>query len=135
MRWHWIRFLALSLFACAARPSNAADLDNLLNGYSLTSWNDGDGRPLGSVYAISQDNDGYLWIGTDAGLFRFDGSRFTAWEVMSETPLPASAVTALSVSSDGSLWAGLADGAGVHRIHDGQVQARTEGLDPVGAVT
>jgi ligand-binding sensor domain-containing protein len=119
----------------AVCPARALDLNNLLTGYSLTSWNDGDGRPLGSVYAIVQDHDGYLWIGADAGLFRFDGSRFTPWEAMSDAGLPKSAVTALTVSRNGSVWAGFADGAGVRKIRDGVVQTPSPGLDPSGSVT
>ena len=57
--------------------ANAAEQDDLLTGYSVTTWNDGDARPFGAVNAIVQDGRGYLWIGADAGLFRFDGSRFT----------------------------------------------------------
>ena len=58
----------------AARPQDAqaSAPDHLLTGYVLTSWTDGDGVPLGTVYAIGQDLDGYLWLGTDAGLLRFD---------------------------------------------------------------
>src|SRR5688572_17331486 len=79
--------LAVALVASGAAPASAQD--NLLTGYSLTSWNDGDGHPLGTVYAMVQDPQGYLWLGTDGGLFRFDGSRFTAWNTMSEAQLPA----------------------------------------------
>ena len=82
----------------AAAPARA-QLDNLLTGYSLTSWNEGDGHPLGSVYAMAQDRDGYLWIGADAGLFRFDGSRFTAWNTMSDAPLPRGRGPSLCVTS------------------------------------
>ena len=89
-----IVFLSAALLVAAAAPARA-QLDNLLTGYSLTSWNEGDGHPLGSVYAMVQDPQGYLWLGTDAGLFRFDGSRFTAWNTMSDQPLPAVAVRGL----------------------------------------
>ena len=99
-RWsgHACEVLDLSVSRSPASGRGAAparaQLDNLLTGYSLTSWNEGDGHPLGSVYAMVQDPQGYLWLGTDAGLFRFDGSRFTAWNTMSDTPLPAVAVEA-----------------------------------------
>jgi signal transduction histidine kinase/ligand-binding sensor domain-containing protein len=100
--------------------SSAADqeLRDGLNGYSVLSWTDGDGRPLGNVYAIAQATDGYLWIGSDSGLFRFDGARFTQWESLSMTALPRTAVTALSASSDGTLWVGFADSVGIRRVRD-----------------
>jgi signal transduction histidine kinase len=105
-----------------APPVRAAGPDDLLSRYSLTSWNDGDGRPLGSVHAIVQGNDGFLWIGSDAGLFRFDGSLFTAWAEIGDALLPASPVHALLVDRDGSLWAGFDHGEIRHlserHLHD-----------------
>src|SRR5436190_19019454 len=84
-------------------------------GYSLMSWTDADGRALGAVYALAEDRHGYLWLGTDAGLFRFDGARFTAWNQLSDDPLPEGSVTALRVAADGSMWVGF-DRAGVRRL-------------------
>ena len=127
--------LAAALLLAAAAPSRA-QLDNLLTGYSLTSWNEGDGHPLGTVYAMVQDPQGYLWLGTDAGLFRFDGSRFTAWNTMSDAPLPPVAVVALCVTSRGSLLVGLADGAGIREIRNGTLTELTrKGVRVSDAVT
>jgi signal transduction histidine kinase/ligand-binding sensor domain-containing protein len=86
------------------------------NRYGVTSWVEADGVPLGTVHVISQSPDGYLWIGADAGLFRFDGLRFTSWSAFSDAPLPNAPVSALLISRDGSLWVGLADGSGVRHI-------------------
>jgi signal transduction histidine kinase/ligand-binding sensor domain-containing protein len=88
-------------------------------GYSLMSWTDADGRALGAVYALAEDRDGYLWLGTDAGLFRFDGARFTPWNQLSDDALPDGSVTALRVTKDGSLWVGF-DRAGVRRLSNGR---------------
>src|SRR6476660_2649255 len=108
----------LLILTAPTATAGAADLDNLLTGYALTSWTDGDGVPLGTVYAIGQDRDGYLWIGTDAGLLRFDGVRFTPWDGTADASIPKSPVSALAVSHDGSLWIGFA-GGGVRRIRSG----------------
>src|SRR5215211_953593 len=115
--------LVVALLIPAALPTRAAEADNVLSGYSLTSWTDGDGVPLGTVYAVGQDADGYLWIGADAGLLRFDGLRFTHWDVLSDDTLPKSSVSALCVGRDGSLWVGFADGGGVRRLRDGRIAA------------
>ena len=104
--------------------ARAVDLHNVLTGYALSSWTEGDGRSLGRVSAIVQDRSGYLWLGTDIGLVRFDGWRFTRWETISRAPLPRSPIVALSAARDGTLWIGFADGA-VRRIKDGEV------LDPL----
>ena len=57
----------------------AADLPSILTEYSVASWGQKDGFPLGNTWSIVQDEDGYLWLGTDTGLFRFDGVRFVPW--------------------------------------------------------
>ena len=132
-----MRAAILLVFGLTLLPFSAAagDADDLLTTYALTSWGDGDGRPLGSVEALAQDDDGYLWIGSDAGLFRFDGSRFSAWDAIGDRSLPARAVRALFVSGDGTLWVGLADGGGIHRIRGRELLSETPLSERVGAVT
>ena len=115
--------------------AHASAPDGLLSGYSLTSWQDESGRPLGSVYAIEQDLDGYLWIGTDGGLLRFDGWRFTPWERLSDTPAADSSVRALYMTKDGRLLVGFANRAGVGQVRDGELVRYDEGLEGLGAVT
>ena len=129
-----VLLVGLVLAAGLSARVGAARADQPLTGYSLTSWTDGDGVPLGTVYAIGQDADGYLWIGADAGLLRFDGLRFTHWDVLSDDALPKSSVSALCVARDGSLWVGFADGGGVRRLRDGQV-ATGQPRGALGSVT
>ena len=109
------RCAAICLFAVMPLTPAAADT-GVVAGYSITTWIESDAGPLGAVSAIVQDADGYLWVGTTAGLFRFDGVRFTPWESLSEAPLPRSPVSALHVARDGSLWAGFTNRAGVAHI-------------------
>jgi len=126
--------LALSLLGGVSVPAAAAPADGILSGYSFTSWNDGAGRPLGSVYAIAQADDGYLWIGADAGLLRFDGWRFFQWDSLSATPIRRSVKT-LSVAKSGGIWVGSANPASVGRIHDGKLERYDVGLEGLEAVT
>jgi signal transduction histidine kinase/ligand-binding sensor domain-containing protein len=126
--------LALSLLGGVAVPAAASPADGILSGYSLTSWNDGAGRPLGSVYAIAQADDGYLWIGADAGLLRFDGWRFFLWDSLSETPILGSVKT-LNVAKGGGLWVGSANPASVGKIQEGRLQHYDTGLEGLEAVT
>ena len=65
-----------------------------------------DGLTSSSVYAITQDAEGYLWVGTRGGLFRFDGIRFEPFN----EGLPALRVTSLTVDADGRLWTGTTAG-------------------------
>src|SRR5713101_3300311 len=68
--------LLLSVVALLASPSQATEIAPPLSDYLVTSWVDREGVPIGTVYAIDQDRMGYLWLGTDGGLIRFDGFRF-----------------------------------------------------------
>ena len=130
----WLAAAALCVLLVVSGAVASAQTDGVLSGYSLTSWHDGAGRPLGSVYAVVQSNDGYLWIGSDAGLMRFDGWRFFTWDNLSDTAIPG-AVKSLAVARAGGLWAGLSNPAAVARVQDGKVQMLTAGLEGLDAVT
>jgi ligand-binding sensor domain-containing protein/two-component sensor histidine kinase len=99
-----------------------ADLRNVLTEYTVTAWSDRDGLPRGTIWALAQDAQGYLWIGSEHGLVRFDGLRFATWEALGNAPLPNEAVRALCVSRDGSLWVGFGNTAGVARIQGRSVR-------------
>ena len=73
----------------------------LLSGYTMTSWTLADGMPIGPVYAMAQDAEGYLWLGTTGGVVRFDGARFTPWNAIYPGPLPRGDVQALAWSRNG----------------------------------
>src|ERR1041384_2318118 len=75
-----------------------------------TSWTDVDGASFGQILAFTQDTDGFLWLGTTAGLFRFDGVNFRRFESLHRPPLASEFVTALAAGRDGSLWIGSVTG-------------------------
>src|SRR5262249_6409759 len=96
--------LLFSRCALALNPS----LD--INQYAHTSWRVGDGLFEGRIQAIAQTPDGYLWVGTELGLLRFDGVRTEPWQPPAGERLPSTNVTKLLVTQDGRLWIGTADG-------------------------
>ena len=67
--------LALVVWVAAGRTGVAADSSSPT--YALAVWAAEKGLPPGDVFAITQDLDGYLWLGTPTGLLRFDGSRYS----------------------------------------------------------
>jgi len=91
---------------------SAGALDAALdvNEYAHTAWTVRDGFSLGNIYAIAQTPDGYLWLGSEFGLFRFDGTHSVPWQPPSGQHLPNSAVNALMVARDGTLWIGTFGG-------------------------
>lgn len=73
--------------------------------YAHTSWTLKNGYSLGSVFAMAQTSDGYLWLGGEYGLFRFDGVRFIPWQPPLGQQLPSQPYSLL-VTRDGTLWIG-----------------------------
>ena len=107
-----------------------------LQGYSLTSWAERDGVPIGPIYALAQDQDGYLWLGTDSGLLRFDGIRFLTAEALGHAGLPTGRVRALLTARDGTLWVGFGPvaGGGLYAIGGAPEAAPAFHLDGVDVV-
>lgn len=67
-------------------------------------WNSEDGLPQNSVVGLAQTTDGYLWIGTQEGVTRFDGVNFKTYRDSSEWAGNSIFTTALLAAKDGSLW-------------------------------
>ena len=55
---------------------------------------------------MAQTPDGFLWLGTEFGLFRFDGVRSVPWQPPAGQQLPEKNINALIVTHDGTLWIG-----------------------------
>ena len=100
--------LLCSLLACPS--ANALDPDRRISQYAHTAWRVRDGVFAGSPTAITQTGDGYVWIGTLAGLLRFDGVRFVPFVPPAGKHLLNPAVISLLGASDGSLWIGTGSG-------------------------
>src|SRR5215813_636181 len=75
----WLASCVFAVFAigCVAYPVCASESVS----YSLRSWTTRDGLPGHIVRAFAQDREGYLWVGTERGLARFDGFRFVTWDL------------------------------------------------------
>ena len=87
-----------------------------LTDYTLTNWSEEQGPFPFGIYAIAQDHDGYLWLGTRSGLVRFDGSEFVQWK--EQQPFADDRIAAILAARDGSLWIGSGTVGGVARIVD-----------------
>src|SRR5262245_53087175 len=96
--------------ACLLASSPASGLDSTvrLTQYRHTVWRVQDGFFAAAPNAIAQTSDGYIWIGTGAGLVKYDGVRFAPWTAPGQ-PTPFSAVVlSLLGAADGTLWIGTA---------------------------
>jgi len=103
--------ISLALFlAVSTLSASALDPSRQISQYSHTAWRITDGFFNGTPQAIAQTADGYLWIGTEAGLVRFDGVRFVPWTAPNSEHLPSSRIHSLLGTHDGSLWIGTSRG-------------------------
>ena len=97
-------------FLLGSSPALALDPSLEISQYAHTSWTVRDGFSMGNIYAMAQTPDGYLWFGTEFGLFRFDGARSTRWQPPAGQSLPDKNINSLLVTRDGTLWIGTFSG-------------------------
>lgn len=100
--------------------------------YHHTAWSMEQGAPA-DIWALAQGRDGYLWLGTGTGLYRFDGLEFEHYEPPPQR-FATSNVTALYMAADDTLWIGFLLG-GISAMRDGTVtHYRAEDGAPTGMV-
>jgi ligand-binding sensor domain-containing protein len=78
--------------------------------YAHTTWKIRDGFAKGAIVSIAQTPDGYIWLGTQVGLLRFDGVRAVPWQPPGGEQLPSNNIRDLQVAHDGTLWIGTLKG-------------------------
>jgi len=99
--------ILLASFSCAFALDPSLDVSQ----YAHTAWKVRDGFTQGAILAIAQTPDGYLWLGTEFGLYRFDGVRAIPWHSPSGADIVSEHIYCLLVARDGTLWIGTQDGA------------------------
>ena len=114
-----ISFVASFLFIFTALQAPALEPTTRLIQYAHKAWQLGDAGLLGTPQSIAQTQDGYIWVSTSNGLFRFDGVRFEKWSPPSGESLPSSSLWYLFGARNGSLYIGT--DRGLARITKGHV--------------
>lgn len=124
----------LLLLCLASHDSRAAAPRPLLTDYSHTAWSETDGGPSGAT-GFAQGADGWLWIASPTGLYRFDGVRFERMQAVYGHALQSSNLTVVTTAADGALWVGYRVGSvSVFRRDGSRSYAENEGLQPVGVM-
>ncbi len=118
---------AAGLFLLCAWCALALDPQKSLTQYSRKVWTQEDGLPQDTIRAITQTSDGYLWLGTDEGLARFDGYEFEVFNKRTGD-LPANSIAALAAGRDGALWIGTPAGLTEYRDRRFQTYTTRQGL-------
>jgi signal transduction histidine kinase/ligand-binding sensor domain-containing protein len=116
--------------ACGCIPAFALESDRSISQFVHRAWTTKDGAP-GGIQALGQTRDGYLWLGTNNGLYRFDGVSFERYEPVKGSPFSSANVYSLLPLQNGDLWIGYQEG-GVSLLHNGTNTnfTQAEGLPP-----
>ncbi len=116
----------ICLFILCARNCFSADVleptNNFDQQFFLRSWRMQEGLPNNTINAITQTRDGYLWLGTDAGLVRFDGVHCRTFGI--KDGLQNLQVSALLEDTADVLWIGT-KGGGICRMFQGEIKTYT----------
>ena len=113
----------LLLIALRVLALTALEPATPLANYGRQSWAMENGLPQNTVQALLQTRDGFVWLGTEVGLVRFDGNGFQVFDRTSTPALPGNDIHALLETRDGSLWIGTSEG--LARWKDGAARAFT----------
>ena len=98
--------ILLGSWSCAFGLDPSLDVGQ----YAHTAWKVSQGFSKGVISSVTQTADGYLWIGTDSGLFRFDGARSVQWRPPAGDRLASTDIRSLHGARDGRLWIGTVKG-------------------------
>ena len=105
-----IRILSWSALLAWAGLAHALDPARSFHDYGVDNWNTSHGLPQTSVLSITQDQQGYLWIGTQDGLARFDGLHFDVFDRTNSDDTEPFNVQASLSDRQGRLWFGTLKG-------------------------
>ena len=115
----------LAAVGLVAHPAQALDPSRSLAQYAHEVWTTKDGVPDGAVTALRETSDGYLWLGTQCCLLRYDGDHFVFFDEGRIGVPQYSFVYGLVETSDRALWAGFIGGvaryaSGQFTVYDGK---------------
>ncbi|GAG41271.1 unnamed protein product [marine sediment metagenome] len=112
-----VGFLLLIIILSEPITAWALDPKKAITQYVHDVWQIEDGLPQNTITAILQTRDGYIWLGTQEGLVRFDGVRFTVFDKRNTEDIKNSHILTLFEDHEGSLWIGTYCG-GLNRLRD-----------------
>jgi len=116
------RAIALITALFVATAAFALDPHRALTQSRLSAWTSESGLPQATIDAIVQTTDGYLWMGSEEGLVRFDGERFVVSDHQNTPALRTPFISSLYEAPDKTLWIGTY-GGGVARLRNGRIEA------------
>lgn len=134
-----LRYLLLLAFMfmavdVGAGPQTPPDPREAFRVYVHDLWQVEDGVPQNSIQSIAQTTNGYLWLGTETGLVRFNGTQFKVFNHKNTGGLKDDYILSLFADDDGSLWIGTRQG-GLTRLHNDRFEQVSDGGSSHSRVT
>ncbi len=114
-----------------ATSGRALDPSTALASYARQTWVMENGLPQNTITALLQTHDGYLWLGTESGLVRFDGNNFQIYDHNSDAAMPGNDICCLVEGPDGALWIGTSEGLGRRLQRKFRTYSTSDGLPGV----
>jgi ligand-binding sensor domain-containing protein/AraC-like DNA-binding protein len=106
----WLLGLVLVFSCFRFLPLLALDPHKNIGNYIHHSWSTRDGLPQDTINSITQDHQGYIWIGAGKGLARFDGREFKIFNKANTPALKNDSITSLFIAGDSTMWIGTYGG-------------------------
>lgn len=113
-------FIYVLMYVTVGTHLSALDPHKKVTQYVLDRWNKGNGLPANSITQCIQTRDGFLWLGTSVGLYRFDGVTFDAIGTYPGKDEITESITTLCETRDSVLWIGTTY-SGIRHIQNGQL--------------
>jgi len=132
VRWCHLVLLFFLLLSCLSVPKAIA-LVLTQDDYLYRIWSVEAGLPQISVTAIAQDAQGFIWLGTQNGLARFDGLNFKVYNTANTPALPSNLISALHIDAQQRLWVGTVNG--LVRLQQHKFSRLDQQQDALGAVS
>ena len=112
-----ISIVVLMAFIAIGLPCASASLnpEKAISQYVHDVWTTANGLPQNDVLALAQTPDGFIWLGTEGGLIRFDGVEFRTFNEENEPVFHSNEIDSLMVDKKGVLWIG-SRGGGLVRL-------------------
>ncbi|MEM8490265.1 MAG: diguanylate cyclase [Pseudomonadota bacterium] len=107
-----------AVFILQSKTASALELDSSDHSILDRAWNQEDGLPASNVWKLTQAQDGYLWLATDKGAVRFDGSSFDTFNGKTHQAFAVDDTRAIYETADGDLWFGTYGGGLVRKTGD-----------------
>ena len=118
----------LLCLVCCAQTSYALNPAKMLSQYKRVTFNTENGLSLNYVQSILQTRDGYLWLGTQEGLIRYNGASFKIYETANTPTLKSNYISTILEDSQGRLWVGTLKGLHLYQNGEFKVYSNADGL-------